>query len=206
MNDYTIENHFFVCNIIGNQSLKCTLFHPCGLWATIHVTKILVTILGGWHRVGNLYTESPKPRTQIKFVGLINEDDNPASYIQVLRHCLKFPPNTCNCQQEARIPIVYFARFHAYNNKAVLLRDTVRQIFRWESAAAAADRSRGLPVMFWMWRRHGVALWRHGRVAWHNCLLLTTASNVNCWVDVANHVTRLWQADDTENFERRIMG
>ena len=45
------------------------------------------------------------------------------------------------------------------------------------------------PVMFWRWRRHGVALWRHGRDAWHNCLLLATASNVNCWADVANHVT-----------------
>ena len=34
---------------------------------------------------------------------------------------------------------------------------------------------------------------------------LTTASNVNCWADVANHVTRLWQAGNTENFERRII-
>ena len=34
------------------------------------------------------------------------------------------------------------------------------------------------PVMFWRWRRHGVALWRHGRDAWHNCLLLATGSNV----------------------------
>ena len=42
--------------------------------------------------------------------------------------------------------------------------------------------------MFWRWRRHAVALWRHGRDAWHNCLLLATASNVNCWADVANHV------------------
>ena len=24
------------------------------------------------------------------------------------------------------------------------------------------------PVMFWRWRRHGVALWRHGAGAWHN--------------------------------------
>ena len=62
------------------------------------------------------------------------------------------------------------------------------------------------PVMFWRWRRYGVALWRHGRGAWHNCLLQATASNVNCWADVANHVTWLWQAGDTENFERRIMG
>ena len=64
----------------------------------------------------------------------------------------------------------------------------------------------GKPVMFWRWRRHGVALWRHGRGAWHNCLLLATASNVNCWADVANHVTWLWQAGDTENYERRITG
>ena len=59
-------------------------------------------------------------------------------------------------------------------------------------------------VMFWRWRCHGVALWRHGRGAWHNFLLLATASNVNCWAAVANHVTWLWQAGDTENFERRI--
>ena len=50
------------------------------------------------------------------------------------------------------------------------------------------------PGMFWRWRHHGVALWRHGHGARHNCLLLTTARNVNCWADVANHVTRLWQA------------
>ena len=62
------------------------------------------------------------------------------------------------------------------------------------------------PAIFWRWRRHGVALWRHGRGAGHNCLLLATASNVNCWADVANHVTWLWQAGDTENFERRITG
>ena len=62
------------------------------------------------------------------------------------------------------------------------------------------------PVMFWRWRYHGVALWRHGRGAWHNCLLLTKASNVNRWADVANHVTRLSQAGDTDNFERRITG
>ena len=62
------------------------------------------------------------------------------------------------------------------------------------------------PVMFWRWRHHGVALWRHGRGAGDNCLLLTTASNVKCWADVADHMTRLWQAGDTENFERRIMG
>ena len=42
------------------------------------------------------------------------------------------------------------------------------------------------PVMFWTKRHHGVVLWRHGRGAWHNCLLLTKASNVNCWADVAN--------------------
>ena len=62
------------------------------------------------------------------------------------------------------------------------------------------------PAMFWRWRRHGVTLWRHGRGAWYNRLLLATASNVNCWADVANHVTWLWQAGDMENFERRITG
>ena len=29
MNDWTIKNHSFVCNIIGNQPLKCALLHPC---------------------------------------------------------------------------------------------------------------------------------------------------------------------------------
>ena len=62
------------------------------------------------------------------------------------------------------------------------------------------------PVMFWRWHHHGVALWRHGRGAGHNCLLLMTASNVNCWADVANHMTRLWQAGDMKNFESRITG
>ena len=33
-----------------------------------------------------------------------------------------------------------------------------------------------------------------------------TASNVNYWADVANHVTLLWQAGDIENFERWITG
>ena len=33
--------------------------------------------------------------------------------------------------------------------------------------------------LFRRWLHHGVALWRHGCEAWHNCLLLTTASNVN---------------------------
>ena len=28
-NDLTIQNHFFLCNIIGNQSMKYTLLHPC---------------------------------------------------------------------------------------------------------------------------------------------------------------------------------
>ena len=136
----------------------------------------------------------------------------------------------------------------------MLLRDTVHQISRGESAATgltaapAADSPREIwwtvsrnytvlflsrdvkntkfnqylhvdltshnvsnsrfrkPVMFWRWRRYGVALWRHGRGAWNNCLLLATASNVNCWADVANHVTWLWQAGDTENLERRITG
>ena len=62
------------------------------------------------------------------------------------------------------------------------------------------------PVTFWRWHYHGVALWHHGCDAGHNCLLLTTASNINCWADVAIHVTRLWQAGDMENFECRITG
>ena len=49
-------------------------------------------------------------------------------------------------------------------------------------------------VMFWMWRHHDMELWRHGGGAWHNGLILTTASNANRLADVANHVTRLWQA------------
>ena len=56
-----------------------------------------------------------------------------------------------------------------------------------------------------MWRHHDMALWNHGSGAWHNDLFLTTASNVNCWGIVAKHVTQMWQADDTENFKRRIM-
>ena len=120
----------------------------------------------------------------------------------------------------------------AYNDKTVLLRDTVHQISLGESAAAGADRSapaadspreiwwtvsRNYTVLFlsrdaknikknWRWRRHAVALWRHDRGAWHNCLLLATASNINCWADIANHVTWLWQAGDTKNFERQITG
>ena len=121
-----------------------------------------------------------------------------------------------------------------FNNKTVLLRDMVHQISRRGVRGCRADRPRTprdvknttfnqylpgdltslnvsnsrfrKPVMFWRWRRHGLALWRHGRGAWHNCLLLATASNVNCWADVANHVTWLWQAGDTENLERRITG
>ena len=58
--------------------------------------------------------------------------------------------------------------------------------------------------MFWMRRHHDTALWRHGGGAWHHGLFLTTTSN--CWADVANHETQLWQAGDTENFQRRIMG
>ena len=58
--------------------------------------------------------------------------------------------------------------------------------------------------MFWMWRHHEIALWRHSGGAWHNALFLTTASNDNCLPDVANHVVLLLQAGDTENFECRI--
>ena len=61
-------------------------------------------------------------------------------------------------------------------------------------------------VMFWIWRHHDMALWRHVDDAWHNCLFLTTATNVNNWADVVNHVTRLRQTGDKENFERWIMG
>ena len=62
--------------------------------------------------------------------------------------------------------------------------------------------------MFWMWRHHYRALWlwRHGGGAWHNYLFLMTASNINCWAVIANHVTQVWQAGDMENFERWIMG
>ena len=62
------------------------------------------------------------------------------------------------------------------------------------------------PIIVRMWRHHGIALWRYGICAWHNVLFLTTASNVNCWADVANHVTRLWQAGDTDNFKHWITG
>ena len=51
-----------------------------------------------------------------------------------------------------------------------------------------------------------MALWRHGNGAWHNGLILTTATNANSWADFANHVTWMWQTGDTENFERQIMG
>ena len=56
--------------------------------------------------------------------------------------------------------------------------------------------------MLWMWRHHGIAVWRNVGGAWHNALFLTTASNINCWAGVASHVVRLLQAGDTENFER----
>ena len=40
--------------------------------------------------------------------------------------------------------------------------------------------------------------------SWHWCLMAT--SYANCWYDAANHVTRLWLAGDTGNFEHRITG
>ena len=40
MNDKTIENHFFLCNIIGNQSLKCTLLQPCEITWLSNILKI----------------------------------------------------------------------------------------------------------------------------------------------------------------------
>ena len=52
----------------------------------------------------------------------------------------------------------------------------------------------------------GKALWCHDSGAWHNGLFLTTASNVNCWADIVNHLTQLWRAGDTEYFERQITG
>ena len=61
-------------------------------------------------------------------------------------------------------------------------------------------------VMFQMWCHHGIILWHHSDGAWHNGLFLTTASNVNCWTNVANHVPWLWQAGDTENFKHQLMG
>ena len=45
-----------------------------------------------------------------------------------------------------------------------------------------------------------MALWRHGGGAWHNGLIVATASNANSWAHIANHVTQLWQAGDLENF------
>ena len=32
-------------------------------------------------------------------------------------------------------------------------------------------------VIFWMWRHHGIALWRPGSGAWNNGLFLTTVNN-----------------------------
>ena len=51
-----------------------------------------------------------------------------------------------------------------------------------------------------------MALWCHGGGAWHNGLFLTTAYNINCQADIANHVAPLLQAGDTENFECHISG
>ena len=56
-----------------------------------------------------------------------------------------------------------------------------------------------------MWRHYDTALWRHVTVLDID-FFLTTASNVNFLAAFANHVTRLWQAGDTENFQRRITG
>ena len=55
-------------------------------------------------------------------------------------------------------------------------------------------------LMFWMRRHSDIALWRHGGGAWHNNLFLTTASNVDCWADVTNQVTRLWKAGECGKF------
>ena len=93
----------------------------------------------------------------------------------------------------------------------MLLRDTVHQISRGESADTKFNRYLPVdltslnvsnsrfrkPVMFWRWRRHGVALWRHGRGAWHNCLPLATASKstdelmlLTTWLDCGKRVIR----------------
>ena len=79
-------------------------------------------------------------------------------------------------------------------------------IYRWSWRRFVSNSRFRKLVLFWMWRHHGRAFWRRGGGTWHNGLLLTTASNVNRWADVVNHVTRLWQAGDTGNFERRITG
>ena len=64
-----------------------------------------------------------------------------------------------------------------------------------------------LPVRLRIWETRDVTSSWYGIVTsrqwWHNELFRTTASNVNWWTDVANHVYRLWQAGDTENSERR---
>ena len=126
--------------------------------------------------------------------------------------------------------LAYIINVLWYNNKTVLLRDTVHQIPPGESAVAGmfggsyhvTTQFYSYPVMsnvqnsiniyiggltsFNIWRHNGRALRCHGSGAWHNGLFLTTSSNVNCWVDVAYHVTRLWQAVDTKTFELGITG
>ena len=58
-------------------------------------------------------------------------------------------------------------------------------------------------VMFWMWY-HGIALWHHSNGAWPNGLFLMTASDINCWTDIANCVARLWQAGEFRMPDHRL--
>ena len=45
-----------------------------------------------------------------------------------------------------------------------------------------------------------MALWCYGGGTWYNDLFLMSASSVNCWADIANHVAQLLQDGDRENF------
>ena len=37
-----------------------------------------------------------------------------------------------------------------------------------------------------------IEVWRHGGGAWHSTLFQTTASNVNCWAEVASGYLHIW--------------
>ena len=60
------------------------------------------------------------------------------------------------------------------------------------------DSKFGKLVMFWMWRHHDMALWRHGSGAWHNCLILTPTAEptlLTTWLDCGNRVIReIWNS------------
>ena len=58
-------------------------------------------------------------------------------------------------------------------------------------------------VMLWMWRHHDMVLWRPGGGAWHNGLILTTASNataeltllttwLHCGKRVKRKISNVW--------------